>query len=74
MKLYKVHTKSYDAYVVATDPSMAEKILVEWLDEKDYGFQSDRVVLKIDLLADTKGSPRSVVNPAELLLGKIKEE
>ena len=71
MKLYKVHTKSFSAYVVAKNPLEAEKEFKEWLDSEDYGYTSERVILQIELLAETGNRPDSVTNPVGLLIGAV---
>ena len=72
MKLYKVETKTLSSYVVAKNPLEAEKEFNEWLDSNDYGYYSERVVLRIELLADTGSMPNSVTNPVGLLIGAVK--
>ena len=74
MKLYLVHTKSFTAYVAAKNPNDAEREFKQWLDSEDYGYSSDRVVTKIELLADTESRPNSVTNPVGLLIGGIVED
>ena len=74
MKLYKVHTKSFSAYVVARNPLEAEKEFKEWLDSEDYGYTSERVILQIELLAETGGRPNSVTNPVGLLIGAVVDD
>ena len=74
MKLYRVQTKAFEAYVVAKNPYVAEDEFREWLDSEDYGFSSERVVVKIELLADTNSKPNSVIYPTELLIGAVTDE
>lgn len=74
MKLYKVHTKSFSAYVVAKNPLEAEKEFKEWLDSENYGYTSERVILQIELLAETENIPSSVTNPVGLLVGVVDDE
>jgi hypothetical protein len=73
MKLYRVYTKSFEAYVVADKPNDAEREFKEWLNSQDYGYSSERVITKIELLADTESKPNSVIYPTELLIGAIQE-
>ena len=74
IKLYRVYTKSFTAYVVATNPHEAEKEFKGWLDSEDYGYSSDRVVTEIKLMADTNCKPNSVIYPCDLLIGRIQDE
>ena len=61
MKLYRVKLKGspshgsvdcYTPYILANDPTEAYKKIRKILDEKDYGFESDREMQSIELLAD----------------------
>jgi hypothetical protein len=57
MHLYAVYLKgSMDrfnpAYVIAKDTKEAYQKVKKYLDGKDYGFTSDRVLKSIELLAD----------------------
>ena len=74
MKLYRVATKSFTAYVVAKNPLSAENEFKMWLDSEDYGYSSDRVITRIELLADTNSKPNSILYPTELLVGAILDE
>jgi len=74
MKLYRVSTKSFSAYVVAKNPLEAEKEFKEWLDSEDYGYTSERVILQIELLAETGSRPNSVTNPIGLLVGAVVDD
>ncbi len=38
--------------VVATDPTKAYQIVRKWLDDKKYGFDKDRELDSVELLAD----------------------
>ena len=42
------------SYVVAEDPTKAYAKLKAFLDEKDLGFDSDRILDRIELIADEK--------------------
>ena len=44
-------------YVLATNPSEAEKKVVQFLEENDLGFKSERQVIRIDLLASAEKYP-----------------
>ena len=72
MKLFLVHTNKFHVYVVASDPTEAENILTKWLANENYGYLSDRVVTKIDVIADTKSKPDSLIYTTNMLLGKIE--
>lgn len=74
MKLYSVHTKAFSAYVAAKNPNDAQREFKMWLDSEDYGYLSERVVTKIELLADTEGKPNSIMNPVGLLIGAVMED
>ena len=65
MKLYRVSTKSFAAYVVAKNPLTAENEFKSWLDSEDYGYSGDRVVIRIELLADTNSKPNSILFPTD---------
>ena len=62
MKLYKIVLKGLHycgcgaalgtSYVVAEDPTTAYKKLRAYLDENDVGFQRDRELDRIELIAD----------------------
>lgn len=68
MKLYLVSTKSFSSYVVADSPNEAEEVLVNWMEQDDYGFLNYRTVTKIELLADTTCKPNSLIYPTSQLL------
>jgi len=51
MNLYLVTNKINSFYVLANDPTEAEKKLMARLEAADYGFYQDRVVKKIELVA-----------------------
>lgn len=82
MKLYKVSTKSFTAYVVAKNPLIAENTFVNWLDSEDYGYSSDRVVTlnNLDMKLNVKyysGSPviilpALIISDHDLCLGWLK--
>ena len=74
MKLYLVHTKAFSAYVAARNPNDAEIEFKQWLDSEDYGYLSERTILKIELLADTESKPNSITNPVGLLIGMVKDD
>jgi len=73
MKLYRVSTKSFTAYVVARNPLAAENEFKGWLDSEDYGYSVDRIVTKIELIADTNSKPNSILFPTDLLIGAVNE-
>ena len=74
MKLYRVSTKSFSAYVVAKNPLTAENKFKMWLDSEDYGYSSQRVVTNIELIADTNSKPNSTIYPTDILIGAVQEE
>ena len=52
MKLYLLTTQKLgDFYVVASDPTRAETMLILMLNKADYGFSDDRKVVNIKNLA-----------------------
>jgi hypothetical protein len=59
-KLYSITLKGFhsyngkfrSAYVVASDPTAAYKIVREWLDKRNYGFRGERELDTITLMAD----------------------
>jgi hypothetical protein len=59
MKLYRVNlqgfynTKFASPMVVAKDPTTAYETVKFWLKEKDYGFEKDREMKSIELIADS---------------------
>lgn len=71
MKLYRLSTKSFTAYVVAKNPLIAETEFKGWLDSEDYGYSGERVVTKIELIADTNSKPNSILFPTDLLIGAV---
>ena len=73
MKLFKVETAKFVAFVVADNVLQAQKEFEEWLDSEDYGYSCDRKVLRTQLLADTNSKPNALFYSTELLLGAIKE-
>lgn len=73
MKLYRVSTKSFTAYVIAKNPLTAENEFKGWLDSEDYGYSGDRVVTKIELIADTNSKPNSILYPTDLLIGAVQD-
>jgi len=56
MKLFRVNLKGLNwlrsSYVVAEDTNLAYEKVRKYLDEKDYGFRSDRELESIQLLAE----------------------
>ncbi len=52
LKLYKVVNKIGVYWVIATDPTDAEKKLYKILNEADYGFYEHRKVTEIHLIAE----------------------
>lgn len=58
MKLYLVtlcglfSTPYHSSYVVAKDPTAAYTIVREYLEKKDFGFNGDRELKKVELVAD----------------------
>lgn len=55
MKLYRVFTnieKFNPAYVIAEEPTKAEQLVKDWLNERQYGFSEDRVVKTIEVVAE----------------------
>lgn len=67
MNLYKVTLRGMKsnpggtiygiAYVVAGTATKAERIMIDYLDEGDIGFSKDRVLEKIELLAEEGQCP-----------------
>lgn len=55
--LYRVKCRGTEmsAYVVATDPSTAYDIFKAYLDQKDLGFFSERVLESVTLLSAERG-------------------
>lgn len=72
MKLYKVETEKFTAYVVADNVLNAQKEFEQWLESKNYGYFGDREVLRIQVLADTNSKPNVSLYSTELLLGMTK--
>ena len=62
MKLYKVEVRGLfgigmnynESYAVADNPDEAYKIVREFLDKNGIGHESNRGMLSVELLADTK--------------------
>ena len=55
--------------VVATDPTKAYQIVRKWLDDKKYGFDKDRELDSVELLADDYEYPDT---PHRLFLQNMK--
>lgn len=55
MKLYLLTNKIGDFYVVSSSPTHAEEKLKALLDKAEYGFDSERKVTNIKLLAELLG-------------------
>jgi hypothetical protein len=75
MKLFRVTlrglyaTKYGASYVVAPDPTTAYQMVRAKLDDKDYGFDKDRELHSIELLADSgylHDSPSQLFLPTEI--------
>lgn len=62
MKLYLVKLRGMsvgghkESYVVANEPSEAYKTVRKFLDEKKWGFDDDRELLSVELLAESISS------------------
>lgn len=55
MNLYRVYMQNNllnNPFVVASDPNMAYKVVWEWLEEHDYGFESDRILEIVKMIAE----------------------
>lgn len=52
MKLYGLKCGIGYYYVVATDPTDAERMLLKTLNDADYGYSSHREVSQIDVIAE----------------------
>lgn len=61
MNLYLVETRGYGdyhfVYVVAGDPTTAYLLVKQYLDKNDLCFISDRVLKKIELIAESAKYP-----------------
>ncbi len=53
MKLYKLQTGNGEYFVVANHPTEAEEKLSVYFNEADYGYNSNRKVTDIALLAES---------------------
>lgn len=70
MKLYKVYTKKFSAFVVAKDLNSAWNKFNDWLNAgSGYGFSSDRELKNIEELADSevRNLPDNITNFKEKL-------
>lgn len=74
MKLFKVETAQFSAFVVADNVLHAQKEFEDWLESEDYGYFGDRKVIRTHLIADTDSKPNPIRYQTELLLGMIKED
>lgn len=74
MKLYKVETAKFTAFVVTNNVLNAQKEFEQWLESEDYGYSGDRKVLRTQLIADTDSRPNALFYSTEILLGMIKED
>jgi len=64
VKLYKVKLNSYRLkpyYVVAENPDIAFNMVKKLLDEKDWGFPSERVLESIEYMAEDREYPDNEV-------------
>lgn len=74
MKLYEITLRGLSMprfYVVAADPTEAEVILSKDLKQKDWGFDEDREIKTIELLAEQADYPRC---KHRLLITKVMGE
>jgi hypothetical protein len=55
LNLYRLHNGLGDWYVVAEDPTVAQKDLEGRLNLQEYGFSNERKTTRIDLLARELG-------------------
>lgn len=53
MKLYKVYTKSFHAYVISNDLNEAWEKFSKFLEDQHYGYSGDREFRQIELVADS---------------------
>lgn len=54
MKLYKLKTRTIECYCVAESPNDAKDKFEKDLNDRDYGYSKERVVVSIELIADSQ--------------------
>ena len=65
MNLYLVKTHSFRAYVIASGMDIAYKKFREVLDRRDYGYDHDRDLLSVELIAKTNNDGYECPKSAE---------
>ena len=70
MKLWRVETCRYGAYVIAETPDRAIKTFEDWLNNNSYGYSKFRKVIKIEKIAESANYPRLEEGDLDMLLAE----
>ena len=62
MKLYRINNGIGSYYVIANDPTEAEKKVIEQLNKSDYGTTKSRCTVSIDVVAEAASEDRFITN------------
>lgn len=76
MNLYKVKTKAFSAYALSDSMDKAYLMVKGWMDERNYGFFSDRELESVELVATSEFNTLPVLgaNTNVIFLGEPSKQ